>query len=359
MVLAAAFIFSPLAQAGDKPIDETPTTRDEILKLIAAGTPEPLRGDIGAVVGKMMNPRLGVPLSRSFDPKSAIVNLLGRGAKLAPDCRQVFTRAGDVDRLPCIASVGTAAGKGAYRELGFSKAMALGNVSFFQRAADRDITIADLVPVKLGDAEAFAAAKNWLSTNFGLTMEEIPVAPDGATNPYPVHTIAMAAMDDGGKMQAVEVEKQVLIHRGLFVGLGGGFDWIRAPGAAFVSVNDMGVMQASVKGWQELVVNPDVDPRNAKSLADLQNEIADDLAGIMKGPVDHILIGLIYGVTSPVNDNDVRGLLLPAVQVFVSTVPADLTEAQQEELASTQVSTASVVRQYPLVNFPAETRGDN
>jgi len=358
ILLTTAFITSPLVHAADKPITERPTSRDEVLLLINDGLPDPLRGDISALVSKMMTARIGPPLSKTFDPNLAIARLLGRGARVAPDCRQLFTKSGDPDRLPCIASVGTADGTGPYRQLGYSKHMALGNVSFFDRPADREIGIADLVPVKMTDEEANLVACRYLEANFGLTMEEVPVAPADAQNPYPVRTIAMAALDEGGKAQAVEVEKLVSVRRGLFTGLGGNFDWIPAPGAAVVALDDTGVKQASIREWQELVPNPDVDPRNAKTLQELSNEIADDLLGLMKGPIDRILIGLSFGVTAPTNDNDLRGLLLPAVQVFVSSVPADLTEAQQVELSNTQVSTASVVREFSLVHFPNEKLGD-
>ena len=361
LLLAAAFIASPLARAADQPITERPTSRSQIFELINAGLPEdsPLRGDMSELVMKMMAVNLEPPLSRTFNPKLAIQRLLGRGARLAPECQQVFTKAGDPDRLPCFASVGTADGTGAYRQLGFSKHMALGNVSFFDRPADREISIAELVPVRMGDDEAYAKAQSWLAENFGLGSGEIPMAPANARNPYPVRTIAMAAMDgETGGMQSVEVEKQVIIHRGLFTGLGGNFDWVPAPGVALVTMDDLGVKQAAIKQWQELAPNPDIDPRNAKTLDELSNEIADDLAGLMKGPIDRIRTVLTFGVVAPTDDQDLRGLLLPAVQVFVSSVPADLDEGQQQELAQTQVSTAGVVREFSLVNFPAETKGD-
>jgi len=358
ILLTTAFIISPPLQAADIPINETPTSRGQVLELIDQGLPEPLRGDISALVTKMMGARIGPPLSKTFDPKLAIQRLLGRGARLSPECRQVFTKSGDPDRLPCIASVGTAEGTGAYRQLGFSKHMALGNVSFFERSADREIGIADLVPVKMTDEEANLVACRYLEANFGLTMEEVPVAPADAQNPFPVRTIAMAALDEGGKVQAVGVEKLVAVRRGLFTGMGGDFDWIPAPGAAMVVLDDLGVRQAAIREWQELVPDPNVAAENAKTLDELKNEIADDLAGLMKGPINRIQIGLVFGVTAPTNDKDLSGLLLPAVQVFVSSVPADLDERQQEELANTQVSTASVVREFPLVHFPNEKLGD-
>jgi len=358
ILLTTAFIISSLVQAADEPIDEKPTTRDEVLRLIDAGLPEPLRGDIGELVTKMMGAKIGPPLSQTFEPKLAIARLLGRGARLAPECRQVFTKSGDPDRLPCIASVGTADGMGAYRQLAFSKHMALGNVSFFDRPADKDIGIADLTPVKIPDDEAYVLAQSWLALNFGLGPDEIPLAPANAKNPYPVRTIAMAAQDEGGKMEAVEVEKLVMIHRGLFAGLGGDFDWLPAPGAAMVVMDDMGVKQAAIREWQELVPDPNATAENAKTLQELSDEIADDLRGLMKGPINRILIGVSYGVTAPTNDKNLVGLLLPAVQVYVSSVPADLTEDEQVALARTQVSTASVVREYPLVHFPNEKLGD-
>lgn len=358
-LLLTLTLVAPLAQASDKPIDERPTTRDDMLALIDRGLPEPLRGDIQSLVSKMMQPRIGPPLSATFEPKATIQKLLGRGARLSPDCRQLFTEAGDPDHLPCKAFVGTADGPGAYRQLDFSKHMAHGSLSFVDRQADRDIGIGDLVPVKMTDADAFEAAQSWLATNFGLTPEEIPVAPADAKFPFPVHTIAMAALANDGKVEAVEVEKLVSIRRGLFVGLGGDFDWLPAPGAAMVSMDDRGVRQAAIREWQEVIPNPDVDPRNAKSLSELSNEIVDDLAGVMQGPVASIQINLVYDVVASSDDKNLVGLLLPAVQAYVSTVPADLDEDQQVGLSQIQVSNAGVVREYSLVKFPSETRGDN
>lgn len=358
LLLTLAFI-TPLAQAGDKPITERPTSRDEVLSLIDRGLPEPLRGDIPSLVSKMMNARIGTPLSKTFEPKITIQKLLGRSARLSPDCRQLFTEAGDPDTMPCTASAGSAEGTGPYRQLDFSKHMALGSLSFTNRPADRVISIADLTPVKMTDAQAYEAAQSWLASNFGLTPDEIPLPPADAKNPLPVRTIAMATQETGGKMETVEVEKLVLIQRGLFTGLGGNFDWIPAPGAAMVSMDDRGVNQAAIRQWQQLAPHPDVLPANAKSLFELSNEIADDLSGLMKGPINSIQLNLVFSASPSTDDKNLVGLLLPAVQAYVTSVPADLDEAQQEGLGDIQVSTAGVVREFSLVHFPGETRSDS
>ena len=75
----------------------------------------------------------------------------------------------------------------------------------------------------------------------------------------------------------------------------------------------------------------------------------------MKGQITRIQVVLGFGVRAPVDNKDLRDLLLPAVQVFVSSVPADMTEEEQQALARTQVSTASFVREFSLVQLP----GDN
>ena len=357
LVLTTALFISGLAEDADEPINEPPTDRGKVLELIDQGLPEPLRGDIGALVTRMMNAKIGPPLSQTFNPTLAIQRLLGRGARLDPECRQVFTESGDPDSLPCVASVGTADGPGPYRQLGYAKHMALGNIGYFNRPADRDIGIGDLKPVTMTDEEAYKAAQEWLASFFGLGPDEMPVAPVNdprLRNPLPVKTIAMGAMDEAGNMQSVEVEKLVVIARGLFTGLGGDFDWLPAPGKAIVAMDDVGVNEALIRDWQELVPDPAVDPRNAKTIDVLKDEIADDLLGAMKGQITRIQVVLGFRVRAPVDNKDLRGLLLPAVQVFVSSVPADMTEEEQQALARTQVSTASFIREFSLVQLPVD-----
>jgi hypothetical protein len=354
LLLTTALFVSNLVQAADKPIDENPTPRDEVLRLINLGLPNdhPLRGDTMELVQKMMAVRIGPPLSKTFDPNLARRSLLPRGSKLDPKCRQLFTESGDPDLLPCIAFVGTPEGTGPYSQLSYSKHMALGDIGYFNRPTQSDIGIGDLKPVQMSDEEAYLGAQKWLADNFGLGQDEMPVPPDGVKNPFPVKNIAMGVLDEQGNMQSVEAEKLVVIARGLPAGLGGNYDWLPAPGKAIVAMDDSGVNEAVVRRWQELAPDPAVDPRNAKSLDELTNEIADDLLGLMKGPINRIQIVLSFGVRPPTNNQILIGLLLPAVQVFVSSVPADLDEGQQQELANTQVSTASVVREFSLVKFP-------
>jgi hypothetical protein len=147
----------------------------------------------------------------------------------------------------------------------------------------------------------------------------------------------------------------------LFVGLGkqgqGDLDWLPAPGKAFMVLDDSGVKQAGVRAWQELVAppNPDEAARLAKTRSELVAEIAEQLAGMARGPIDHILIGLVIGA-SPHEDG--TALLLPAVQVSVSPVARDLDEEQQEKLATMQASTAGRVMEIALVHSVDDTSAE-
>lgn len=368
--LSAALVISTVGHAGDRPIKESPTSPALIAEMVTAAMPSILGADNTAIVDQMLNVRLAPPLSKTFDPARAIPRLLGRGARAAPDCRQVFTKTGDADVGQCVVSVGALDGGGPYRELRFAKHMGAGDVDFITRPAVplKDVAFADLRPVTIPDDQAYLMVMDWLQMNIGLGPDEIPVAPRGAKNPFPVKTIDLAVQTLAGKIQSLPLEKAIIVQRGLFAGLGGPqgeFDWVPAPGQVLAIVDDKGVRQVSVHGWAELI-----DPRSlpnlkglrAKGTQELIAEITEDLAGMGRGPISDIRILLSYAVTPvPIPNPDVSPmpipipagakLLLPAVQVFVSSVPADLTEAAQNALVDTQVSTAGSVREYPLVDL--------
>jgi len=361
LLLMAALAYVPATRA-DEPVKEPPTDPQTLLRLIDEALPPLITDDNTKLVAQMYAARLGKPVRETFDPTLAVSRLLGRGARLDPNCRKLVTQSGDPDPTPCRAFLGTPEGTGPYKELSYAKHLQTGDLGFVDRTAqDPDLTFDKLPPVKMSDEEAYANAKDWLAGNFGLPMEEVPTAPAGVPNPFPVKTIELAGMDLGGKLVQVPVDKLVMIQRGLFVGLGklgqGDLDWLPAPGKAFMVLDDSGVKQAGVRAWQELVAppNPDEAARLAKTRSELVAEIAEQLAGMARGPIDHILIGLVIGA-SPHEDG--TALLLPAVQVSVSPVARDLDEEQQEKLATMQASTAGRVMEIALVHSVDDTSAE-
>ncbi|TFG37528.1 MAG: hypothetical protein E4H46_01570, partial [Desulfobacterales bacterium] len=69
------------------PGDEPTLDAGRWMELLQKNMPPAITEDNSALVKLLMNPRLGPPLSQSFDRAFAISKLIGRGAVLTPDCR--------------------------------------------------------------------------------------------------------------------------------------------------------------------------------------------------------------------------------------------------------------------------------
>ncbi|HEC15401.1 MAG TPA: hypothetical protein ENI99_02350 [Sedimenticola sp.] len=342
------------SQASDRPTEDPSPSADDLRKLVEAALPQELiTEDNTKLVAQLLNPKLGIPLSRSFNPYRAIRTLFGRGgASLSPECRKLTTPTGDMATDECIASKGLESGKGAYKVLRYSKHLALGNVAFLNREADRVIDPAALPPVKMTDREAYEKAVDFLKGTFRVPGEEIFPIPAEAKM-LPVRTIALGWASAGGPLKAaapssVPVEKMVLIPRGLFVQAHERLQWVPGPGKAMVVMDDRGVKEAIVQGWQEVRPHPKAHAENAKTRSELVSEIAEDIASDLQGPVQAMNMRLMLTVVA--SENGV-GLLLPAVQMAVLPVPRDLTEDEQVELSQMQTTTAGMVREYPLVRM--------
>lgn len=354
LVALAAFAMPPAARAGDEPPpDPRPPSRSELVQQIDAALPGMIASANSELVDKLIHAKMGSPLSRSFDAAKAVKAIFGRTPPtFAPDCKQLFTPTGDVDTGACMATRGQRGGQGAFTRLGFSKHLGLGTIKYLKRSADGSVTPASLAPVKLTDSQAYAQALAFLQGTLGLPPEEVPQPPAGAKNPLPVRNLVLAWADKPGAGGSVAVQKVVLIQRGFFVdlkGSGGGRDlpWVQGPGQARVLLDDSGIQQAVIRGWQELRANPAVDPKNAKTRSELVDEIANDLLGENVVPIASMRFTIaLTGVPA-----GSFGLLLPAVRMTASPVPADLSEAGQAEA----VSTAGFVREYALVKLPEGT----
>lgn len=355
LVTTALLGLPVVARAGDTPpTDPRPPSRSELVAQIGNALPGLIGSANSELVDKLIHARMGSPLSRSFDQAKAVKAIFGRTPPTyAPDCKQLFTPTGDIDPGECMATRGQRGGQGAFTRLSFSKHLGLGSIKYLKRAADGSVMPSALQPVKLTDSQAYAQALAFLQTNLGLPPEEVPQPPTGATNPLPVKNLVMAWADKPGGGGGVPVQKLVLVQRGFFVdikGAGGQRDlpWVQGPGQARVLVDDTGIQQAAIRGWQELRANPAVDPRNAKTRTALIEEIADDLLGENGVPIASMRFTILLSST-PAGS---FGLLLPAVQMTASPVPADLSEAGQ----GSAVSTAGFVREYALVDLPEGTR---
>lgn len=312
------------------------------------------------VVAQLLNVPLGAPLSKSFDQNKAMGAVFGAGsASVSTDCRRRATAAGEADQGDCVASNGRDAGKGAYIQLSFSKNMGNGNIKFLKRPpVDDSMTPEKLPTAKLSDAAALEQARNFLGGAFGLALEEAPLPPAGAKTSL-VRSLATAGVSPtGGPVQSNVVQKLVVLQRGFPLAkpyvdpiTGQTLSYVRGPGKATVAVDDSGVVGAAVSGWQELRRDPRMSPNNAKSVNALIDEIAEDLFN--NGVRQFELMNFQIQVGADWRGS--YGLLLPAVQVALTTTPNDLTEDQQAQLALK--STANLIRDYSLVEtIAADTR---
>lgn len=361
MVFAGMFLVSaaPGLAKEDPPRDEPDPGYEEVYKLVGGSLPEIIKEDNKELVSILLKPPLGRPLREVFNPDTAIKALFGRaGAPIAPGCKQIYTPSGDIDPGECQASRGEEAGGGIYKEFRFSKNMSLGNISFFDRPKAVEIDPGKLVPVRMTDQQAYDTARKFLQNTFGLPVsEEIPAPPlaNKAVNlSLPVKTLALGGVDrEGGKFN-VPVEKMVILQRGFNFRLGGTYgeyDWIPGPGKAMMVLDDRsltsgGLREVVVRGWQEVKAHPDANPEFAKSRAMLSDEITRDLLNESTGRISKLNCRLVLdSIPTPSG----VGLLLPAVQVHVSPVPADLSEDAQNALAMR--STAGFVRTYNLVEL--------
>lgn len=317
-------------------------------------------GDTKEVVGQLLSVPLAPPLSKTFNQQKAIESVFGgEAAAISADCRRRVTPAGEADQGDCVATSGRDVGKGAFIQLNYSKNMGNGNIKFLKRALVDDSMTSDKLPkANLRDEDALKRGLGFLGSAFGLSPEEIAMPPAGAKSSL-VRSLGVAGTDaDGRKINSFIVQKVVTLQRGfplqkpyLNPATGQMLTHVRGPGMATVAVDDSGVVGATVEGWQELRKDPKMSIENAKPTDVLMNEIAEDLFNGGVRQLEKISFQIHVGA----DWRGSYGLLLPAVQVAITTVPNDLNEDQQAQLAFR--STAGLVRDYSLVERPnVETR---
>ena len=305
------------------------------------------------VVGQLLDVTLSLPLSKSFDQKKAINAVFGGGqVSLSKDCQRKTSPVGEADQGDCTASNGRDAGKGAYTHLTFSNNMGNGNIKFLRRPPVDDNMTPDKLPTaKLSHDAALKQAMGFLSGPFGLPMKEIPTPPPAGAKGSLVRNLAVAGADaSGARIKPLVIQKVVTVQRGFHLArpyvdktTGIALTHVRGPGKAMVAVDDTGVVGATVAGWQELRKDPKMTAEDAKSVKTLTEEIAEDLFnnGVRQFERMH------FAIQVSADWRGTYGLLVPALQVTLTTFPNDLNEDEQAQLAFK--STAGMITEYSLL----------
>jgi len=89
--------------------------------------------------------------------------------------------------------------------------------------------------------------------------------------------------------------------------------------------------------------HPDLDPSDAKTRDELINEIADDLLTTQNTPIASLRTQLLISSVPA----GTYAFMIPAVNVYVSSVPRDPSEDEQNVFWST----AGFIREYALVRL--------
>ncbi len=329
-------------------VERADTKLDEIEQMVRAALPEAVLSDNVALVEKLSRPEIGTPFSNKFDPDMVAKTLFNGSDTSGISCDTKSRSNRDI----CITESGKAEGQGAYQSLRFNKEMNLGNAVYLRRGQQVSQDPADLADIDLSDKEAYQRAKSVLVNLMGLPATELPQAPRNAKVPYPVKTIAHGWNNGEGKSGSVAIEKAILFQRGLYAGAGDYLDWIPGPGKARIIIDVEGIKEVKVRRWQTLEVHPNTSSAYAKKSDSLIREISQDIAASAQGPIAGISARVAYAAVT--TDSGV-GLLYPTVQLAVSPVKRDLSEAEQQGL----VSTSGTVKQYSLVNMDTETSADD
>ncbi len=321
-----------------------------------------LLGDSSApVVERLLSVRPEPGLGRNFDGGKVTSALFGRqAASFAPDCRSATTSAKEADEGLCVVEGGSRDSEtGAYTLLAYSKNIGAGNLMFARRAAFNPRSDALPPSAKLSDADAYEQALKFMEL-VGVPASQIPRAPAGVKNPFPVRSLEAGAADEKGSTVArltlhktVSLPRAYLVPGGLLQDPTNGrvLNHVIGPGSATLAVSDAGVQFARLDGWSDSPMDPKLDPRHAKSTSELANEIADDLygEGVRKVGTLSILIALRRAYPNPDDPNPplcpVCGVLRPAVQVMVSQPGVGRTETSESNFMA-----PGLVREYDLVN---------
>lgn len=338
---------------------------DQLIVVIANALPPLITEDNVGLLKQMQQAPIADPLSKTF-----VLDVAKRGAfgfsqpTQGPDCARLATPVGEPDQGDCTLTLGTADGGGAFRQLSFSKNLGVGNIRFLRR--DGLVDPAKLQPVAIDDKTAQGMATNFLFKFFGIPQAELPVPnptefPNANPTPF-VNTLTLGGRaDEGPEELTVPIAKLVTIPRALRANLkdaaGGGMPFVPAPGSVSVLIDNRGVIGATVENWQELHLDPNLNPENAKSKSELAREIAQDLVGEAGGGAVR-LAGLAAHVVYHTDFRGSFGVLVPAVQIYASPVNGDLSPAQFDQITLGHIGTAGFAREYSLVRSPELVPGE-
>lgn len=299
-------------------------TLDEVRRMVDASLPPIIQaGQEGVLIGLLRGAKMDTdrPLVKTFNPNAVARLLLGRGATRDPTCAQPLTAALDRDEGECTMTDGgnpqggTPDAPGPFSSLTFSKNMQLGNITFFRRPAFMEITT-DLPAVQLLPAVAYERALNFAENTLGMSPIEIPDARQlGA--PLPVNTLALGFNTESAAAVSgpppIELMRVVVVQRAFQLPApipdpspNSEFKLTHmfAPGEATFLVNDAGVQGARVENWVSFPIDPNLDPRLAKSRSDLVDEIAQELFAHGGRSITKIQMSFGFGVGSNPNPDD-------------------------------------------------------
>ena len=334
----------------------------EAIRAAVGNALRPLLGDSSAgVVERLATIKPDGALSRNFDVGRITSAVFGRSAtNAAADCRNTATAAKEPDTGLCVIDAGSRDSEtGAYTMLAFSKTIGIGDVMFVRRPAFNPNSDSLPTPAKLTDSQAYDQAMKFMAL-LGVPKSEIPLPPQNAKNLLPVRSLVAGAADERGSNNSsrVTIHKVVTLPRAFVVpgGLlrdpatGLVLNHVIAPGSATLTVNDAGVQFARLDGWSDAQMDPQADPRRAKSTADLITEITDDLygEGVRRVGTLSVLVALRRAYPNPEDPNPplcpACGVLRPALQVMVSQLGAGAVATSERSY-----SAPGLLREYDLV----------
>jgi hypothetical protein len=345
---------------------QTEEPKEALRREVARVLEKTLPNGSGEVVGRLGNIIPDGAISRGFNLGKLSQALFTRSVpNAAADCRSEKTPAKEPDEGLCVLDAGNRdSPTGAYTMLAFSKNIGQGTITYAQRAAFTPGADTSPSPVKLSDADAYKKALDFLEL-LGVPKSEIPRPPPGATHPLPVRSLGVGSEAEKGKesqrfaiQKVVALPRAFLVPGGLWRDPASGIDLthVIAPGNALVVVGDNGVQFARVDGWSDAQMGK-FDSKLAKSMAELRDEITDDLfnEGVRKAGSLSILIALRRAYPNPDDPNPplcpVCGVLMPALKVIVSQVGREAVVTKEDNFVA-----PGLVREYDLVQ---QSEGQN
>jgi hypothetical protein len=345
---------------------QSASSLEELRSQIARAMPPVIGKNNSELASKLMNIQPGAPISRNFDPSKVSRLVFGRATpSRAPDCSATKTASGELDDSVCNISTGKADDlTGPYALLSFSKNIGYGDIKFIKRPAFNPDGTNPPPSVKKTDSQVYDEALKFLES-LGVPLSEIPKAPEGAKNPFPVRSLSAGATDGKAEngllipaiQKVVDIPRAFEVPGGLYTDPNSGVTLrhVVAPGSALVVIDDTGVQAAMVKGWADVQMDKRLNPQRAKTDQELIDEIAEDLysEGVRKVSTLSILIGLRNGYPNPEDPDSPTCpvcVLQPSIKVMVSHVDRDAfrpTEGQP-------FAAPGVIKEYDLIHASEE-----